>query len=103
MTRLAALPADLDFKESGCKSPEVALEIIGDLSEILGTEPMALVETGHGYQPYWPVWYHDEKHKRTTKELGAFRQVIWPQRSARILAPPLSAGLFASGGGFAGA
>ena len=33
----------------------------------------------------------------------AFRQVIWPQRSARILAPPLSAGLFASGGGFAGA
>jgi hypothetical protein len=32
----------------------------------------------------------------------AFRQVIWPHRSARILAPPVSAGLFASSGGFAG-
>jgi hypothetical protein len=40
---------------------------------------------------------------RAVHDAAAFRQVIWPQRSARILAPSVLAGLFASGGGFAGA
>jgi len=39
----------------------------------------------------------------TCSRSSAFRQVIWPQRSARIVAPPCSADAFASGGGFAGA
>jgi hypothetical protein len=61
VSRLAALPVDLDFKETGCKNPEVALQIITDLSEILGTAPMAATLTGHGYQPYWPVYLHNNQ------------------------------------------
>ena len=28
----------------------------------MGTGPMVITESGHGYQPYWPV-YHDAKGK----------------------------------------
>jgi len=49
----------LDFKDTGCKTPDIAFGVIADLSALLGTPPSAVTETGHGYQPYWPVLYCD--------------------------------------------
>ncbi|AVR77386.1 DNA primase [Mycobacterium phage Malthus] len=55
VTRLAALFVDLDVKPGGCDSYETARAIITDLSAMLGTAPSAIVRTGHGLQPYWPI------------------------------------------------
>lgn len=55
VTRLAALWADLDIKAGGCNSVEQAQTIIANLSEWLGTRPSAIVLSGHGLQPYWPI------------------------------------------------
>ena len=63
VVRLAALFADLDFKETGCKNLETACQITKDLSKILGTAPIAVTLTGHGYQPYWPVYCQHDKIK----------------------------------------
>lgn len=55
VTRLAALFADLDVKEGGCATYEVAFDIVADLAGILGEEPTCVVYSGHGIQPYWSV------------------------------------------------
>ncbi|MGO9101427.1 MAG: hypothetical protein ACLP9Y_19025 [Mycobacterium sp.] len=55
ITRLAVLPADLDFKNIGCGSPETARTIIGDLTAAMGTRPSVITESGHGLHAYWPV------------------------------------------------
>lgn len=55
VTRLAALYCDLDVKDRGCPSYEVAQDIITELSGMLGTRPSATVYTGHGLHPYWPI------------------------------------------------
>lgn len=58
VTAVVTLYADLDYvgphKPDGM-TPAVAMEIIRDLSDILGTYPSAIVNSGHGLQPYWPV------------------------------------------------
>lgn len=67
----AALWADLDTEEAaphlkaqGIPTWALAWELIGDLSEILGTRPLHVTMTGHGLQPVWglslrsqPTWY----------------------------------------------
>lgn len=55
--RLTALIADIDFKASpeGMQSEQGALELIRDLSAALGTPPSAIVYSGNGMQPYWPI------------------------------------------------
>ena len=55
VTRLSALPADLDVKPGGCADLETAFKIIDDLSEILGTRPSAVTHSGGGLHPYWVV------------------------------------------------
>jgi len=55
ITRLAALPLDLDFKPGGCPSRDVALAIVAELGIILGTRCSAIVDSGHGLHAYWPV------------------------------------------------
>lgn len=55
VTRLAALWADLDVKPASCPDLNVAHTIIDDLSAILGTRPSAIVDSGHGLHPYWPI------------------------------------------------
>lgn len=55
ITRLAALPADLDVKRSACKDIETAHAIIDELSSLVGTRPSAITDSGHGLHPYWPV------------------------------------------------
>lgn len=55
VTRLAALWCDLDVKDGGCPTLQSAWAIIGELSDLLGAHPSAIVESGHGLQPYWPI------------------------------------------------
>lgn len=55
ITRLNALWADLDYKDSGLKDEEAAMGVISALSDILNCQPAAIVHSGHGLQPYWPV------------------------------------------------
>lgn len=57
VTRLVALYADIDYKAkpSGMGDELSAMELIDDLSGALGVEPAAIVHSGHGLQPYWPI------------------------------------------------
>lgn len=55
IVQLNALWADLDYKDSGIGKPEVAQAIIDDLSAIIGVNPVAVVHSGHGMQPYWAI------------------------------------------------
>lgn len=52
VTRLAAIWCDLDYKST---SPDTAAAIIADLSGHLGTQPSAIVNSGNGLHPYWPI------------------------------------------------
>lgn len=86
VTRLTALIADLDFKESGCGSPEVGWQVIEDLAGILGTPPSAVIESGHGLQPYWPVYYHEDRQDTAIllKRWGRLVAAVASQRGAKV-------------------
>ncbi|HTX55241.1 MAG TPA: phage/plasmid primase, P4 family [Candidatus Baltobacteraceae bacterium] len=55
VTRLPALWADLDVKSGSCASLDVAQAIVDELSEVLGTRPSAVTNSGGGLHPYWPI------------------------------------------------
>lgn len=56
VTRLAALPADLDVKAGACPDQATAQGIIDELSGILCTKPSAITHSGTGgVHPYWPI------------------------------------------------
>lgn len=55
ITRLAAIYADLDVKPGACRDLDHAHQIIDTVAGLLGTRPSALVYTGGGVQPYWPI------------------------------------------------
>ena len=55
VTRLAAFVADLDVKDGSCSNLEAARAIVEELSDILGTRPSAVTQSGGGLHPYWPV------------------------------------------------
>lgn len=56
ITRLATLYVDVDFKPgSGMGSVLSAEQLIEDLTAALGVPPAAIVSTGNGLQPYWPI------------------------------------------------
>lgn len=55
VTQLMALWADIDVKPGGMPSWEAAGELVDRLSDILGVDPAAIVNSGHGLQPYWPL------------------------------------------------
>ena len=55
ITRLNALWADLDYKDSGISNEENARAVIDSISSIIGVNPCAIVMSGHGLQPYWAV------------------------------------------------
>lgn len=52
VTALVTLYADLDDKNM---SRSDAMSVIGDLADVLGVGPSALVLSGGGLQPFWPV------------------------------------------------
>ncbi|ASR87241.1 DNA primase/helicase [Mycobacterium phage LastHope] len=55
VTRLAAIWCDLDVKPGACRDIAHAHQVIDELSSILGTRPSAVVYSGNGLQPYWPI------------------------------------------------
>lgn len=57
ISRLTALYADLDYKAkpNGMSSLPEAMEVVEALSSIIGYQPSAIVYTGGGIHPYWPV------------------------------------------------
>ena len=55
ITRLNALWADLDYKDSGIGNEANARGIIEAVSSILNATPVAIVHSGHGLQPYWAI------------------------------------------------
>lgn len=55
ITRVKALWADLDFKDSGLATPEASAEVISMLSGMVNSEPTAIVFSGYGFQPYWEI------------------------------------------------
>lgn len=61
VTRLAALHADLDIGGAGKTIPnlQAAQSIVTDLSTMLGTPPIAIIGSGHGYQPIWAIQVQD--------------------------------------------
>ncbi len=61
VTRLAALHADLDIGGAGKTIPDLAAAqaIVTDLSTMLGTPPIAIIGSGHGYQPIWAIEVQD--------------------------------------------
>lgn len=61
VTRLAALHADLDIGGAGKTIPnlQAAQSIVTDLSTMLGTPPIAIIGSGHGYQPIWAIQVRD--------------------------------------------
>ncbi|QJD50473.1 DNA primase/helicase [Mycobacterium phage Chris] len=55
VTRLAAIWCDLDVKPGACRDLDHAHAVIDQLSGILGYRPSAVVMSGNGLQPYWPI------------------------------------------------
>lgn len=57
VTRLSALHADLDIGGAGKTIPDMAAAqgIVTDLSTMLGTPPIAIIGSGHGFQPIWAI------------------------------------------------
>ncbi|ASR86348.1 DNA primase/helicase [Mycobacterium phage Amohnition] len=55
VTRLAAIWCDLDVKPGACRDLDHAYQVIDELSAILGVRPSAVVMSGNGLQPYWPI------------------------------------------------
>ncbi|QAU06491.1 DNA primase/helicase [Mycobacterium phage KiSi] len=55
VTRLAGIWCDLDVKPGACRDLDHAHAVIDELSGILGHRPSAVVMSGNGLQPYWPI------------------------------------------------
>ncbi len=55
ITRLAAVWADIDYKQGGVQNEENAKELISLLSDLIGVSPSVIVHSGHGLQPYWSI------------------------------------------------
>lgn len=57
VTRLSALHADLDVGGRGKVMPDIAAcqSVVTDLSTMLNTPPIAIIASGHGYQPIWAI------------------------------------------------
>ena len=55
VTRLAALWCDLDVKPGACADIGTAWSIIDAIAGLLHEQPSAIVHSGHGLQPYWPL------------------------------------------------
>ena len=73
ITRLAALYADLDVKPGGCPDLDTARLLIDDMSDVLHMRPIAVIHSGHGLQPIWPV-------ERTSAE-----SLSYPGDAAKLL------------------
>jgi hypothetical protein len=78
IARLAVLLADLDIEK--CGTWEIIDAIIDKLSEVLGTRPSAITNTGHGRHPLWPILdghiTDDESRGRARAILKRFGRLV---------------------------
>jgi AAA domain len=84
VTRLAARFADLDVKPGGCPDMATARQIIDDLSALLGTRPSAIVYSGHGAQPYWPVEDGAPPDAALLRRWGRLVRLVAESRGAKV-------------------
>lgn len=80
VTRLSALPIDLDVKPGGCRDLDHAYAIIAVLAEHLGTAPSCIVRTGSGLHAYWPIedgqLGEQQGHVKATALLSRWRRLV---------------------------
>jgi putative DNA primase/helicase len=88
VTRLTGLWCDLDVKDGGCGSLDVARAIIANLSIILGTRPSAIVSSGHGVHGYWVI---DDGHVHDGDITAARALARRFGRLVAVVAKPLGA------------
>lgn len=58
VTAIQSIYVDVDFRRDakpGGFDKDQALDFIDDLSRIVGSSPVAIVASGNGLQPYWPL------------------------------------------------
>ncbi|MBF6161060.1 hypothetical protein [Nocardia cyriacigeorgica] len=73
VTRSVCLAVDLDIKDGGLPDPETCEKVIIAVSTILGTEPVAIVATGHGCHAYWAL---DAEDSAFTLDTDAKRTAV---------------------------
>jgi P4 family phage/plasmid primase-like protien len=86
ITRLSALYADLDFKDTGLGDLTATLDVIDDLSGHLGYQPSAIVYTGNGIHPYWPILdgeINDENRSEAATRLKRWGALVKATAKAR--------------------
>lgn len=82
ITRLKALWADLDFKDSGLGTPAASAEVIDMLSGMVNAEPTAIVFSGYGLQPYWAIDDGDINTNNRVYMMGLLKR--WGQLVQRV-------------------
>jgi len=103
ITAVTALYADLDWRRPGKPDgmePSEALELTAKLSAIVGSEPVGIVVSGNGIQPYWRVERVDlsvDAPFRTSVECSAETGAILTRCTAAIRVRQLARDLVASG------
>lgn len=86
VTGIRELFADLDAKPDGVKDYATADAVIADLADMVGTVPSAVVDSGHGLQPHWPLERGDgtDWTDETSPEWGAAAVLL--RRWGRLVA-----------------
>lgn len=109
VTGVVTLYADLDDKNA---PREVSLAFINELSDILDAQPMCIVVSGGGLQPYWPIervdpitgsvmllWWREQvikvaEHLGISVDTGVYDL----SRILRVPGPPNVKGIYGPGG-----
>lgn len=82
VTALSALWADLDYKDGGLANYEAATEVIKMLSSMVNCQPVAIVHSGHGLQPYWAVEDGEISDSNRNYIMGVLKR--WGQLVERV-------------------
>jgi P4 family phage/plasmid primase-like protien len=85
---LRELYADLDIKPGGIPTWDAATQVIDTLTCMLGAPPVAIVNSGHGLQPHWPLEqsdrtdWSDETDPRWSDAVALYRR--WGRLVAHV-------------------
>lgn len=85
VTRCAALYADLDLKAGGIIDSAIAEKITLALAEAMGTAPVAVVSSGHGWHVYFALDRDDDAWRLDTDAKRAAARAIY-RRFGRLCA-----------------
>lgn len=105
VTGLVTLYADLDWKRDGKPNGmdrQEAMDMVAKLSEVLGEQPVGIVVSGNGIQPYWRTalldpeygkivlswWRHTVLSVATEMKVSIDSQVFDMARILRVPGPP---------------